>query len=525
MVIEDRKVNELPEKSSVEITDKFIIEDLDGTKLGKIQDLKRIVYDNSVFNTVEDMKSANLQEGDICYTLGYYDVNDGGAAKYIVKYAPALVEDKCNVQYLYTSDTLRAIFVSNGTVKPEQFGAHGNGIVDDYKSIKSCIDSGNNVEFVKSHKYKITAPIPVFSNMNINFSGAMLIPYGCDAFQKLYNSEESEISNVTIENVCVDLSNGYNGINIQHPIRNLKIKDVNITNSKLYGIRFSNTKNCLISECVIESPNTITNSIGIGVDSSVDESTDIIMSDLSFKNTSIAILMNTDTTALNYIKVDGCIVDDTEMVTNDLTNFIKFAGGSCSASVSNNRLYSLQSVFNISSKTNINIIGFNMCKDCDCLIDNVDTGSSILLNSNITMITSEKTEEKRKIISRLFGKLYMNGNIDYDKNYYDIIDSISLSASIHDVSDPKSYDKEISTGNSSITISDIRNKFIDIQNVSDIDTINGGINGQRIYLVSSNNIYVYASDTIKLKNGETSIQLDSVNGIELKFSRYYWFQI
>lgn len=42
-------------------------------------DIKKKAY---FFNTVSDMKNANLKVGDYACTLGYYTVNDGGAANY-----------------------------------------------------------------------------------------------------------------------------------------------------------------------------------------------------------------------------------------------------------------------------------------------------------------------------------------------------------------------------------------------------------------------------------------------------------
>ena len=44
-------------------------------------ELKKRVY---FFNTIADMKSAKLEEGDMIITLGYYEPNDGGSAKYQV---------------------------------------------------------------------------------------------------------------------------------------------------------------------------------------------------------------------------------------------------------------------------------------------------------------------------------------------------------------------------------------------------------------------------------------------------------
>src|SRR5699024_5334147 len=188
--MEEVKVMELPEKSEVEITDQFIIEDEDGTKLGNISSLKKIMINNLIFKTVEDMKSASLREGETCITLGYHTEDDGGGAQYLIEYAPALVEDKAKIHYLYTSDTLRAKFISDGTVSPEQFGAYGDGIRNDYTAIMKCINSGYYVKFNQNHRYRINSPIPVQSGTYLDFNGCTIIPNYCDGIAKTFSSTE-----------------------------------------------------------------------------------------------------------------------------------------------------------------------------------------------------------------------------------------------------------------------------------------------------------------------------------------------
>lgn len=522
--MEERKVIELPEKSSVELTDQFIIEDEDGTKLGDVSSLKKLLIGNLMFDTVEDMKSASLKEGEVCFTLGYYSINDGGAAKYKIEYAPELVEDRCNTHYLYTSDTLRAVFISDGSVTPEQFGAHGDGIRDDYKAIKACIDSGYNIEFIKSHKYKVETPIPVSSGLYLDFNGSTLVPYYCDAIQKIYTSGEDELQNVDIKNVIIDANNGSNGINIQHPIYNLNIDNVSIINNKLCGIRLADTEKCSIRNSKIESPNTVTSSVGIGIDGAVKKSTDVTVSNTLFKNCSPAILVYTN--GVNVLKVDDCTADRSGITKNNSASFIKLYGGYCQVSVSNARMINLQEAFVISSDTEFKLLGFTLCKNCDTLIDNLNTNSFISLDSNIDMIVDEVPAVKTKVIKRLYGTLGIVSNrINYNTNAYVPIGSTDTdySGTLCDSKDPKSYNKESSTGSNTLVISDFRNKFIDIQNTSDIDTITGGINGQRIFIVSSNNRSILRTSNILLKTN--SIQLDSISGIELKKINNKWHQI
>ena len=53
-----------------------------GTKLFSIENLKNLFYSSQVYETLEKMKLANLNEGDICFTTGYRKENDCGGAMY-----------------------------------------------------------------------------------------------------------------------------------------------------------------------------------------------------------------------------------------------------------------------------------------------------------------------------------------------------------------------------------------------------------------------------------------------------------
>ena len=75
------KVRELPVKSGpLSLTDLLIIEDNDGTKTTEVRQFRSLLQQSIYFNTVEDMKSATLNEGDVVQTLGYREPNDGGGA-------------------------------------------------------------------------------------------------------------------------------------------------------------------------------------------------------------------------------------------------------------------------------------------------------------------------------------------------------------------------------------------------------------------------------------------------------------
>lgn len=86
------------------------------------------------FDTVEDMKEANLRDGDCAITLGYYNINDGGGAEY------KITDDESEVDYQEELDNgLYATLIINDYVMPTQFGAVGNGIADDTEIVRKAL--------------------------------------------------------------------------------------------------------------------------------------------------------------------------------------------------------------------------------------------------------------------------------------------------------------------------------------------------------------------------------------------------
>lgn len=77
------------------------------------------------FNNIEDMKKANLKAGDMVLTLGYYEANDGGAARYIIVNDSSLTADGGSVHDL--KNGLKAVLLlENNMLNVKQFGAKGN---------------------------------------------------------------------------------------------------------------------------------------------------------------------------------------------------------------------------------------------------------------------------------------------------------------------------------------------------------------------------------------------------------------
>ena len=184
--MEDVLVRELPPKSSVDINDYIVMEDYDGTKIAKLEDIKTAIASHLYFNSLDDVLEASLNEGDVCIALGRYEMNDGGFGIYKIVNNPALIEDKVLTFYLNTSDTLRAVLIHNGTINVHQAGAYGDGVHDDVDAIHRALRTKLNVIFGHEETYlcsdvisitndlhDISKPVEVFDQI-VDFDGSTI---------------------------------------------------------------------------------------------------------------------------------------------------------------------------------------------------------------------------------------------------------------------------------------------------------------------------------------------------------------
>ena len=129
--------------------------DIDGNIAEQLENLNDNVDDLNIdikkkayfFDTVADMKNANLKVGDYVCTLGYYNANDGGAADYQIV-SGNYVDDGGSYLKLYNNKFAKLI-VKNGEVNVNQFGAYGDGVHNDTLAIQNAID------YVSTKRYQI----------------------------------------------------------------------------------------------------------------------------------------------------------------------------------------------------------------------------------------------------------------------------------------------------------------------------------------------------------------------------------
>lgn len=527
--MEERKIIELPTKSQVNLSDQFVIEDEDGTKLGDIVGLKKLITKNTIFNSVEDMKASSFKEGEVCNTLGYYSPGDGGGATYRITYSPALNEDKALVHYLYTSDTLRAEFVLQDTVSPEQFGARGDGIKDDYLPIKKCIDSGFPIHFNTNKKYLIKTSIPLSSNLYLDMNGCTIVPSYCNGFAKLYNSAESaSLSNVVLKNFKLDLKNGSNGIEISHRAINITMENFEIYNTKLYGIKLGQTEAVRIVNGSIRANSDVNSAVGIGISDTnySGKLLDFSIDKVYLKNLTPAIMVqNTTTSVVDRIGITNCNFERTEMAIETFANAIRVNGGSVYMSLSDCTMDKLDSaiVFQPSVEGSLSIKDI-YANEVESLIDNLNASSVITLEGSVKLQGSSSAA-KKPVIKRLYGTLQLaTSDISYPATRHVAYSSTKndYTGTVRDMVDPKSHDKINATGSNTINIGTLTNMNIDIKTTANITTIAGGINGQRLCLKSSSNRSIISSSNILLDH--TPYALTTYNGIELIHDNGKWYQ-
>lgn len=129
------------------------------------------------FDTVSDMKNAtNLINGSVAQTNGFYDLNDGGEARYKIRNVTN--EDtinELNLIKINNSDTLVAELIITKEINVKQYGAKGDGIADDTNSFKLAMQNEDTSVLVQNGNYLLTDTIVLPKNIEITGNNAYII--------------------------------------------------------------------------------------------------------------------------------------------------------------------------------------------------------------------------------------------------------------------------------------------------------------------------------------------------------------
>lgn len=401
--MEDRKIRELPVKQSgLRLTDQFIVEDNDGTKIADLALLASLVYSANCFNTVNDMKNANFKEGDIVTTLGYNDVNDGGGATYKITYAPTDLDDGVFVHYLHTSDTLRAHLLHGGDINVLQAGAAGDGVNDDIRALMKAINSKYPITFPK-RTYHISAPLEIPDNTIIDLNGSTLRSTG----------QACIIVNASNVKICNGIFEGYVGISIGSSCKNVTIQDCTFTSNKdidMYnGIVINGANDITVSNCTIgHADDKVT--IGVHVKGDSSSNNNVLISNNIITVSQYGIDMQSVQTDKNII-ISSNIIIGNKFKTGDSTG-INVSSGCRSGVISE------CSISNMSMG-----ISLNSLLDCEMSLTNITADTTVMYNISNTHVTAYFNGNHRFIPStavgvalfeNVYGTIYIAGTFCVD---------------------------------------------------------------------------------------------------------------
>lgn len=156
-------------------------DDLEG-KLGTGEKRWEAVYAGNIsvlYNTVADMKAdTNLKAGAFAQTLGYRSINDGGTSVYKIRVKTVDdVSDNGSVIVLNDANLVAELVPINGTVNVKQFGAYGNGTIEDTDFIQDTINFAQktNLKVVFPHALYRTKIITVTKNIEIDLCNSEIL--------------------------------------------------------------------------------------------------------------------------------------------------------------------------------------------------------------------------------------------------------------------------------------------------------------------------------------------------------------
>lgn len=121
-----------------------------------------------VYKSVAEMKADSLlSAGMTACTVGYYAINDGGGAMYIIRAKQESDVDDGGSLHTLANGNVAELVVENGTVCPEQFGAKGDSVTDDTEVFRKATATGYRVKGSPTKTYYITGQVRSDNNIYI----------------------------------------------------------------------------------------------------------------------------------------------------------------------------------------------------------------------------------------------------------------------------------------------------------------------------------------------------------------------
>lgn len=522
----EKMIRELPNKSSVDLeNDYIIIEGKDGTRKMKCSDfIGSSLHNNLFFDNIGELVNADSPtEGSVLCTKGYNNPDDGGGAQYNIIYAPAMIPNNYTTFSLVQRSVLRAVLNVEGSVHPEQIGAVGDGLTDDSETFKRLFSLDYPIEFPSKKKYKISQSINIPDNSFIDFNGSsILLDSG---FLNIINK-----SNITISNLKLDMSTG-KGIYIKNSNNitfiNCEITNISPTN---YGIEIVDSSNISILNVKFANDAISSRAISIRGEENSDSPlvNNINISKCEFKYIKECIYIS-GLAKIGYINISNCIFKFTMVsdvgydaivsyspYSNIMVNDISMYGGSKLLNIGSGckSYIGLNNIF----VQNTNDI-YSLSGDEECVVSL--TGYHKYINDAII---------EKYVFRNIKTGLLLSGTFNI-KGYTNIYANTPHTGYINDTTPPESYiltnkvNISLDDTNGTLAFNSFRNIYINVTGSTDISSIQKGIQGQVIQLVSDKDI-VLKSSTLNLDLFESKdIILHKYKGIKLVSINGRWVQI
>lgn len=169
-------------------------------------------------NNVEELKNTNLLNNSSVKTLGYYTINDGGAAEYYI------TNVKPTVYYEKLTNGNYAILNKNAN-NVRQFGAYGDGVHDDTNSIQTCARERDNI-LIDNGTYLISDTIYLKNGQTITGWNSELWDNTKTVILSEITNNKPAITTSEVKNNALDYYNKSN---------NSQTKNCKISNIKILG--------------------------------------------------------------------------------------------------------------------------------------------------------------------------------------------------------------------------------------------------------------------------------------------------
>lgn len=370
---------------------------------------------------VDTMKSLqNLVVGDVIKTLGYYELNDGGSALYLIKERTGEeVEDSGSIHFI--GEGLVGELILNGIVNIKQFGAKGDGIQDDTTAIQSAINylaSKYSSDSLYGNKNTIEFP-----NGNYCINSTITIPF----FIHL-KGKENVLIKTKVDNapaiIFSNENNPSNGLDFFENYFNFS----KVLEPLIENIVFVNQQNVIKENGFLISNANNTTCVQIG------KNTESINAYYSLKNVVIA---NYNIGLLYFLKNNYlCTMDNVTLFTNNYG--CKFGDGSVdsnsgekmafkNSNISNNRV-----AIEINGQTDVNLENTSLdYNQLVFLIDDVESAGVKISNSHIEGFYSKEYIDEYNLNDLLndeyYGLVYINRPT---KSYYKVVSVLFNNVSI-----------------------------------------------------------------------------------------------